>query len=399
MQNLSNRSEQMTQWPLRRHVYLALEAGHDETIVSWAINALLVALILANVAGFIAETVPSIAAVWTPWLQELERVSVAVFAVEYVARLWASAEIPFYRNLPAWRARLNFALRPAMIIDLLAFLPYFVSAFVPLDLRILRVFRMFRFLKLGRYSPAIQTLMRVLANERRALLGALLLVLIALLFASSGMYLIEHDAQPKVFGSIPESAWWAIVTLTTVGYGDMTPITPLGKVFAGVVMLCGLIVLALPIAIIATGFAQEVGRRDFVLTWTMLARIPLFSELEAHVIGEIMGYLRAHNLPANREVGPIGVTGPAMYFVASGKVRTVDGAADYETGDFFCEHAVLDAGEPRREAYVTAGRTRLLELARADFLRLNASHPHVCQRIRLLAEKRLSLANSDPETL
>ena len=113
-----------------------------------------------------------------------------------------------------------------MIIDLLAFLPWYLHWLYPLDFRLLRVFRLFRLLMLVRYSPALQTLGRVVAEEYRALLGALLVIMILLLFASAGMYLIERHVQPYKFGSIPQAAWWALATLTTVGYGDVVPVTP-----------------------------------------------------------------------------------------------------------------------------------------------------------------------------
>jgi voltage-gated potassium channel len=141
-----------------------------------------------------------------------------------------------------------------MIIDLLAFLPRYVHKILPFDFRALRLLRLFRLLKLIRYSPALQTLKRVVAHEWRALLGALLLMMMLLVFASTIIYFLERSAQPEHFGSIPASAWWALETLTTVGYGDVTPMTPLGKMFGGIVMLFGLCMFALPVAIIATGF-------------------------------------------------------------------------------------------------------------------------------------------------
>ncbi len=382
----------------RRTLYQVLEEDRGESLGNRIVESVLVALILANVAGFVLETVPSIAAVWSRELRALEIASVAVFSVEYLARLWSAPEIPFLKRLGPWRARLALARRPAMLIDLLAIAPFFLSLLLPLDLRILRVFRLFRFLKFSRYSPAMHTLMRVLTNERRALLGALLLVMIALLFAASGMYLIESEAQPQSFGSIPQSAWWAIVTLTTVGYGDITPITPLGKVFAGIVMLCGLIVLALPIAIISTGFAQEVNRRDFVLTWTMLAKIPLFADLDAQSIGVILGFLKAHHLPPDREVVAISDGGRSMYFVASGQVRDVDGGAEYATGDFFGEHALLGVGVAG-SAFMTKSRSRLLELSHADFQRLQALHPELCQHIRERSKARLTTIQQNVSNL
>ncbi len=133
--------------------------------------------------------------------------SVAVFTIEYVLRVWSAVDIPMLSRLPPWRARLRFALRPIMLIDLLAFLPWYLHFMFPLDLRILRVFRLFRLLKLVRYSPVLQTLGRVLADEYRVLLGALLVILVLLLFASTAMYMLERGAQPDKFGSIPVAAW------------------------------------------------------------------------------------------------------------------------------------------------------------------------------------------------
>jgi voltage-gated potassium channel len=138
-------------------------------------------------------------------------------------RVWSAVDIPMLSRMKPWRARLRFALRPIMLIDL-----------IPIDLRVLRVLRLFRLLKLVRYSPALQTLGRVLAQEYRALLGALLVMLVLLLFASTLIYFLEREAQPEKFGSIPSAAWWSIATLTTVGYGDTVPVTPWGRVLGGI---------------------------------------------------------------------------------------------------------------------------------------------------------------------
>ena len=190
-----------------------------------------------------------------------------------------------------------------MIIDLLAILPWYVYLFVPFDLRalrVLRLFRLFRLLKLLRYSPALQTLKRVVAHEYRALLGALLLMMMLMLFSAAIIYFLERGAQPDKFGSIPAAAWWALATLTTVGYGDIVPITPLGKVFGGIVMLLGLGMFALPIAILATGFSQESARHEFVVTWSMVARVPLFSTLDAAEVAEVTKLLYTRLVPAGR---------------------------------------------------------------------------------------------------
>ncbi len=220
----------------RVKVHDILEVGGEDQPIGRVVNVFLITLIIANGVAFAAETVPSLYARYGPEFEAFNTFSVMMFTVEYVLRVWSSVEIPLLHSLPHWRARLKFMARPMMIIDLLAFLPWYLYLFVPFDLRalrVLRLFRLFRLLKLLRYSPALQTLQRVLANEYRALLGALLVMMMLLLFASSIVYFLERDAQPDKFGSIPAAAWWGLATLTTIGYGDIVPITPLGRILGG----------------------------------------------------------------------------------------------------------------------------------------------------------------------
>ncbi|HAH66215.1 MAG TPA: hypothetical protein DCL72_12265 [Rhizobiales bacterium] len=171
------------------------------------VNAFIILLIFLNAISFAAETVEELDTRYAMEFQVFNLFSVAVFTIEYVLRVWSAVDIPMLSRLPPWRARLRFALRPIMLIDLLAFLPWYLHFMFPLDLRILRVFRLFRLLKLVRYSPVLQTLGRVLADEYRVLLGALLVILVLLLFASTAMYMLERGAQPDKFGSIPVAAW------------------------------------------------------------------------------------------------------------------------------------------------------------------------------------------------
>lgn len=379
---------------LRRRVYDVLESGRGDSALATLVENFLVFLIFINVAAFVLESVPSIQRQHAGLFTLIDWASVTIFTVEYILRIWSCVEVPFLKRIPPLRARLKYATRPFLIIDLLAILPFYLSFLLPLDLRVLRVLRLFRFLKLARYSPAMNTLVRVLANERRSLTGALLLVLTLLLFAATLMYQIEGDTQPEHFGSIPQSAWWAIVTLTTVGYGDAVPVTGLGRLVGGLTMLSGLIVLALPIAIIATGFAQEVSRRDFVLTWSMMSRIPLFADLDAQAITEIMRYLHAHNYPARWEVIGPGSPGDAMYFVASGRVRRLIGEEEQTlvAGDFFGEVALLDHAV-NEHSYATLSRCRLLKLDRAGYQRLHAAHPEIADEIRRSADKRRGSAS------
>lgn len=388
--NSSHSSQQRTPTQaLRKRVYEIIETGGGEDKASRIFDSFIVTLILLNIFAFVAETVPEIEAAYRTQFRIFEIFSVAVFTLEYIARLWVAVEVPFLSRLSPLKARLEMARRPALIIDLLAFLPFYLSQFFAIDLRMLRILRLLRILKLSRYSPAMHTLIRVLSNEKRALTGAGLLLIAAMLFAASGMYYLEHAAQPDKFGNIPDSMWWAIATLTTVGYGDVSPITGLGRLFGGVVMVVGLCILALPVAIISTGFAQELNRRDFVINWSLMSRIPVLAELDASAVASIIPLLQAQNYPPNLTVLVDGSPGDAIYFVASGQIvrRSQGSMRSFHTGDVFGTVAMIH-GDFHHAEFQTASKCRLLKLHREDFLRLEATHPALTSFIRKLAEER-----------
>ena len=384
---------------LRRRLYEILELGRGEDLTSIWVDRFLIALIFANVTAYAAETVPWIQAAYGPWLWAFELISVIIFTIEYIVRLWSCIEVPFLKRMAPWKARGQFAMRPYLIIDLLAIAPFYLSFLLPFDTRALRMLRLFRLLKLSRYSPAIHTLVRVIINEANALSGAILLMLTCLLFAATGIYFLEIDVQPDKFGSIPDAAWWGMATLTTVGYGDVTPVTALGRIFGSIVMIVGLGMFALPVAIISTGFAQEFGRRDFVVTWSLVARIPLLAELDATDVARLMPHLHAHNFPPHWEVIAAGSLGDYMYFIASGNiaVRTAGGETVLSTGDFFGEVAMLE-NERHQYSFRTTSRVRLLKLSREDFLRLEQIQPsvtnHICQ---IAAARKAARAAGLPE--
>ena len=376
--------------PLRRRVFEVVESGREDDFLSRLFDGFLIVLILLNVLAFAAETVSELQTVWHQEFYLFELFSVAIFTLEYIVRIWAGVEVPFLQRMPAWKARLKFATRPFLIIDLLAILPFYLSFLFPFfDLRVLRLFRILRFLKLARYSPALHTLMKVMSNERRALMGALILTLTMLLFASTGIYFIEKDVLNTQFSSVPAAAWWAIATLTTVGYGDITPVTALGKIFGSVVMIVGLGLFALPIAIISTGFAQESSRRDFVVTWSLLSRIPLFSQLNAKSIAELMNFLQAHSYPPHWEVIRAEDLGESMYFIASGEVliERSESSVTLHSGDFFGEIAMIDQ-VPYEFTYSTLAHTKILELSRDDYMRLCRAQPEICDHIGAVAVAR-----------
>jgi voltage-gated potassium channel len=350
---------------LRQRVHDILEHSSEQDPVSLVVNGGLITLILLNVIAFAAETVPSVDARYGRGLDLFNVFSVAVFTVEYALRLWSCVEIPILKLL------------------------FYLSFIIPMDLRVLRVLRLFRFLKLARYSPALHSLGRVIANERRALIGALLLMMSLLLFASTGIYFLERDLQPEAFGSIPAAAWWALATLTTVGFGDVVPVTVLGKLFGGLIMIFGLGMFALPIAIVATGFSQEANRREFVVTWGMVARVPIFARLDAATLTEIMVLLYSRSYEAGDRIMRVGEEADAMFFITSGEV-IVDGDAGPITlsdGDFFGEMGLI---ERRLRAHNVTARTRcrVLVLEKTDFERLCHSRPEIMVQVAEVAKAR-----------
>ena len=352
---------------LRHRVYLVLEQGLVGDSTSITVDRLLVVLILINLIAVALELVPEIGSRYAVGFAAIELFSLVAFSVEYALRLWAAVEHGPHRHLNAMRARLKYALSPSGIIDLIAVLPFWFALVLPDDLRLLVVFRIVRFFKIARYSPAMRSLLDVLYRERRALFGCLVITLGTALVAAALMHLAESKVQPDKLGTIPDALWWAIVTIGTIGYGDVVPITALGKLIATATIFAGLIMMALPIGIIATAFSEQIHRRDFIVTWGMIARVPLFAELDAAAISDIMELLRAQVVESGEVIVRAGDPAHSMYFIAAGEVEVAlkKESVRLGVGQFFGEVAVLRRA--RRSATATAlTRTNLLVLAAQD---------------------------------
>jgi voltage-gated potassium channel len=210
------------------------------------------------------------------------------------------------------------------------------------------------------------------------------------LITASLMHLAERDVQPDRLGTVPDAMWWAIVTLGTIGYGDVVPVTAAGKVIAALTIFCGLVMVALPVGIIATAFAATIHRRDFVVTWTMVAKVPLFAELEAGDIADIMQLLRAQTVEPGAVIARRGDPAHSMYFIASGEVAIAlqDQTVRLSAGHFFGEVAVLR--QARRSATVTAlTRANLLVLDGHDLRALMTRDSRVAARMREMVKQRL----------
>lgn len=242
---------------MRRKVFFVLEAeGQDRGVGSW-IRLGIVLLILLNVAAVILETHPPLAESYQSYFSAFEVFSIAVFTVEYVLRLWVSPGHVAYQDQPHWKARLRYAFSWIAIVDLLAVLPFYLGMLLPVDLRQLRALRLLRLLKLSHFFPGVGLFVSVLRRELPALMAAALVMSTLVVVSAITMFLLEREAQPEAFGTVPHSMWWAVVTLTTVGYGDITPVTLWGRLLAMLIMLLGVGVVALPAAMLAGRFSDE----------------------------------------------------------------------------------------------------------------------------------------------
>ena len=248
----------------KNSVYEILEKASPGNRSSEIFDIFLISLISLNAVALIMGTVEEIHQVSPLAFRIFEIISVAIFTVEYLLRVWSCTTDPRYAH-PVL-GRLRFAVTPMAIIDLLAILPFYLVPLVNihgLDLRFLRAVRlMARVARLSHYSSGMRTLARVLYNKRSELLTVIMVLSILLLIASSFMFYAENEAQPDNFANIPQAMWWGIVTLTTIGYGDVVPITTAGRLIAGVIAVMGIGLFALPAGILGSGFVEEIGKRD-----------------------------------------------------------------------------------------------------------------------------------------
>jgi voltage-gated potassium channel len=238
--------------------------------------------------------------------------------------------------------------------------------------------------------PGLRQLRRVLVLESGPLLSVLMIFLIVLFLGSVAVYFLERDAQPGVFSSIPAALWWAVATLTTTGYGDVVPITPAGRFVAALVMICGLGVFGLWTGILATGFAAETRRDNFLRTWESVSKVPFFATLGPAAIADVTHMLRTIDLPPRVMIMRKGQQGDCMYFIAAGEVE-VDLPAGKKVrlseGAFFGEMALL--GNSLRSANIaTTKLSKLLVLDLVDFRLMVARHPDLAQTIDAEAKRR-----------
>ncbi len=375
---------------LRQRLFQILEHGRRREPVSRVIDWILVLLTVANVAATVAQTVPDITLRHGVSLHIFDRLCVLVFTLEYVARIWAAPEHPLLREHTALGARFRFAATPLMIIDALALLPLLLELLFPQH-GLLSLTRLVRFLKLARYSPALAAIGRLIASERRALLACVIIFVGVLLGAAAAMHAVEGAIQPDRLGDMPKAIWWAAAMLAKIGGAETMPLTTLGSIIAAITVMLGIGCFALPVAIIGRGFYEEIRRRDFIVTFAMVAQVPLFSRLDASSIAELVGILSARTVPAGTTIIRKGDRGDAMYLIASGSVEVDSalGKVRLEEGDFFGEMALLSR-EPRSATVTAARATDLLVLDADDFLHLLDRLPDIGTKVEVVSQRRMA---------
>lgn len=246
----------------RHKIAVLLEKNDYDTLSHW-VDIGLISLIMLNVIAIVLESVNTLASQYQALFLYFELFSVTIFTIEYIARVWCAIELPQFAVLGSVKGRLRYMSTTYALIDLAAILPFYLGLFITsADWRFLRVIRLLRLFKLSRYSTAMQALLRSLKAESDSLAAAFFLLFVLFVLASSGIYLLEHQIQPEAFGNIPSAMWWAMATLTTVGYGDVVPITTWGKIFGGCITIIGVGMVALPAGIIASGFSEHLQARQ-----------------------------------------------------------------------------------------------------------------------------------------
>lgn len=376
--------------PIKLFVHDCLER-HDvrrrsARVVRWSLGA----LIAMNILAFVLGTVPTLRTQHQALFDALLHGSMAIFTLEFLLRVWVAPLHPEGLYTDPLRGRMRFLLSPMMLADLLALLPWWLGLAGAVDLRFLRIIRLLWIVRVTRHLPAVGMLGRVLKRERRTLFAVLLIMLTMLFIASSLVYLLEHERQPQRFATIPHAMWWGMATLTTVGYGDVVPVSPMGRLLGVVIMLLGVGTFALPAGVLASAFYEERKRRDFMLSWNLVAEVPLFSALKAPEIADIALLLRPVEVMANEVVFHKGDVADSMYFIVSGELEVelpqprCMGASEY-----FGELGLL-YHRPRTATVIALTRAELLELDARDLHRLFEDKPGLRKSIMDEAARRLA---------
>ena len=371
-----------------------LLTSEDPGVGGDVLRAALVAMIVVSVATGILRTVPGIVSLHAATIDTILLLTTTGFALEYVLRIWVAPGDG--RGAGAAKARQRYVFSLPGLVDFLAAIPFTLAPQYGMNIDWLDIMPIF---KLLRYSSAFQFLVEAIYSQRRVLVSTAILMLALLVFQSSVVYYFERDVQPDKFGSIPAAMWWGIITLTTVGYGDVTPVTMWGRIAGGFTAVLGIFMFALPIGIMASAFVEAVRRREFVVTWNLVANVPLFRNLDASRIAAIAALLRTRQTERGERLVRKGDEADSMYFIVSGEVEV-----DVETGvqphrlgagEFFGEVALI-ASRTRTATVTAATGCKLLVLHKRDLHGFMEAHPELAELVRATARRRIEEIDAPP---
>jgi len=304
-----------------------------------------------------------------PLIQTLYWISIGIFGIEIILRIFAERKLSFLLSIDG-----------LVLINQVFFSIY--------DLRILRLFRLFDIFSQSRFLLPTNTLIKTIIKQRNALLGSQIMVISILLVVSTFIYFLESAVQPDVFGSIPSTMWWGIATLTTVGYGDVVPMTDLGKLLASFTMLVGIGMFALPAAILASAYYEEIQKKNFLVSFEAIASVPLFQELPIGAVGKINEKLQAVLVNEHETIFSKGDEADSMFIIEYGKVKVeIEQPVYLVSGDYFGEMGLL-GNVPRNATITAADDTKLLELTKSDLVELSEEHPGLFKELELSASTR-----------
>jgi voltage-gated potassium channel len=340
-------------------------------------------VLAVGLATMTAYTVPGFQKSGGVWLVACLWCCLAYFAVEAGVRARAAI------RAGNGHSRI---ISPSAVVDLVSVITVPIALLSGMEPSTAWLFASLWVLKLAQNSPGFAQIGRVFVLESGALASVLALFLIVLFLSATVMYVAERGEQPRAFSSVASGLWWAVVTLTTTGYGDLVPITTLGRLLGGVVMICGIATFGLSTGILATGFAAEMRRRNFLQTWDLVSKVPFFQSLDPSAITEITHMLRRLEVPERTAIIRRGKVGDCMYFIAAGEVQVEIKPTPVRlgAGAFFGELALLLADSIRTANVTTTMPSTLLMLDLADFRTLTAHHPDLKRAIDAEGQRRMS---------
>jgi voltage-gated potassium channel len=374
----------------RRTLYRILDPRRSGAL-SQAFRLVHHGLIILGVAVLVLGTVPRLAARYGIVFDAVFYLALAFFAAEYLCRLYVVPEAPWSNQRRRWRDRLHWAMTLQGLVGFCSTWVVGVAAVLSPETSSVRLACITWLFKFVPYSEGLSLLGRVIGNARTTLVSVLLAFVIVLLSAGTLAYLVERDVQPETFGSVPTALWWAIVTLTTTGYGDAVPVTLAGRLLGGCVMICGIALFALWAGIVANGFAEEIKRRDLQRTWELVTKVPLFNSVGAETISEVTRLLRPRDVPDGAVIVRRGEPGDCMYFIVSGEIeiRIQPKPLRLGAGEFFGEIALI-TGTPRTATVVASRPSVMLVLHLTDFRHLAARRPELMAAIAAESSRRLA---------